>query len=658
MMTNSPLREAPLEFVSAYLTLALRGQPYHAFEFRHKKQLHTFTGSHPNTQPIKMIIDSSSSTSSLINRKRGIDETKNWYSTPMHIAFGEGPTITRPWRRQRTHHHGGERIGEASNPGPHVDRHLYYCDCEECHNVSKCNTKHVHKFATGATGRILRNNQGAQKPSSKEKKEDKKERAHICHVTECTEKNHRHIPHTKQFNLEDDFFVEIHDDENHVQDDQKDDDEEKEEEYEDNSLMSPAEFEEPKAEEKNFDELLDEHMREVEKATLTLPAQNSSTAAASTPQAGGPSDPPPASSPPAASAPTPEDSVAPQPQQASGPSVASAPMQESEKNEPLTQPQSTGTEPKLEENAPQVAPSAPPPVVVTQGPPPALRPAAITQVAPSAALPAAINAVTKEDYFSDICRVVYMPEDCTGMLTKEAPPVNILVRHNDIRAETRTFEVGTVKTVLIYTRATINCRRLTTYEYFFKRRKVEEEQAITEWRTFLQCIEDWFDAPTIQPIYAADSSYQAYLKIKKLRLKVGRDGDVARDMLKNDMVLDLIGNYFNSVMQAPIDIRLFGALMNNAEMMNRTALSPNGIVRTNLIFTINAAATLWDLEHMKTTGKRLDDQLRSDTIIYVFQQKYIQGLRQQAQMPIHDPDTRPLNANSSAPTIPRSGAKS
>lgn len=130
--------------------------------------------------------------------------------------------------------------------------------------------------------------------------------------------------------------------------------------------------------------------------------------------------------------------------------------------------------------------------------------------------------------------------------------------------------------------------------------------------------------------------------------------------MKQELVHDLIGDSYKSVSRDFVHVDLLDSLMGDAELMDRTALSPNGIVRKNLLFTVNTLATKWVLDPAnQLNGKRMADQLRDDTVMYVFQQKHIQGLRQQARLPNETlTDPRPLNVSSSARQMPPSRAQS
>lgn len=160
--------------------------------------------------------------------KRSHDSTENQYTEPMdlcHTRLELNQSDERPYKMQRNHaprqlgaRYRSNDEGDGPNSGPHPvknklvrktakTKHLLYCECTECHNVSKCTSTHVHSYKTGAEGRILQKNKGAQEQRKDKSKPRPQCKAYKCHDLKCTAPEHRHFPFKTKFHEDGDFFV-------------------------------------------------------------------------------------------------------------------------------------------------------------------------------------------------------------------------------------------------------------------------------------------------------------------------------------------------------------------------------------------------------------------------------------------------------------------
>jgi len=567
-------------------------------------------------------------------------------------------TADRPYARRRIHHHGGERIGEASNPGPRGPpkktvvskksnvKHLLYCECTECHNVSKCTTPHVHSYKTGAEGRILRKNKGAREQRADRTKPKPQCRAYKCHDLNCTAEEHRHFPFKTKIDYEDgDFFVCSPVDGVRSQNDVDD------EEFFDK-------FQEAEA---LYDDLPPSlHEDEDEPPPLVPPLLRREYTALTPPSAY-------------------ED------EHNCGDRPRAGDSLESRKSEPSDEPRLTGTEsgtPLLEDIAP--LPLTAPTLSPNRGKIPLLPPMdEKVDEDVSSELGAAVDYDADDDEKAsqaDETTPPYLWSPPPEAHAWKAPPrrartgaersrrkklgdmqtvgVRTLARHKHIREYQDSHLPHGLREVLLYNNVLVKKRRMYVSEWLFNRKKAREEQPLIPWRTVYQFIEDVCTRhSSVQRIYEQDATFRAYNLLVDSSVTVGRSGEV-RDQLKQEFVYDLLGDKYNSVSRAVIHVELFEHLMGHPEIMDRPALSADNKLRTTLFYSLGAAATKWAKDNVDNPYVAvLSHAVRSDTLTYVFQQKYLEGLRRLKAIPnVEVKVDRPLNSLTPAPKTARRGA--
>lgn len=618
-------------------------------------------------------------------KKRTHAATTNWFTEPMDICYTRlenHETEERPYVRRRIHHHGGERIGEASNPGPRGPlkknvvskksnvKHLLYCECTECHNVSKCTTPHVHSYKTGAEGRILRKNKGAREQRSDQTKPKPQCRAYKCHDLNCTAEEHRHFPFKTKIDYEDgDFFVCSPVDGVRSQNDVDDEEffdkfQEAEDSHDDLPMETfpgdgppPPEFLDPwnhvppglQEDEDELPSLVPPLLRR-EYTVLTPPSAYEN-----------------------------------EHKHGDGPHAEET--LESRKSEPSDEPRLAGTESEssdLEDIAPL----------------PLTTPIKTPQRLHVSKLPKILRDVSgcRSKFFSILPRVEekdnYDADDEKSPKTPSyvwnpppeahiwrAPPrrartgalrsrrkkglgdlqtigVSTVARHKHIRELQDSHLPHGLRMVLLYNNALVKKRRMYVSEWLFNRKKAREEQPLIPWRTVYQFIEDVCTGQSsVQRIYEQDATFRAYNLLVDSSVTVGRSGEV-RDQLKQEFVYDLLGDKYNSVSRAVIHVELFEHLMSHPEILDRPALSADNKLRTTLFYSLGAAATKWAKDNVDNPYiAALSHAVRSDTLTYVFQQKYLEGLRRLKAIPnVEIKVDRPLNSLIPAPKTARRGA--
>lgn len=656
-------------------------------------------------------------------KKRTHANTKNWFTEPMDVCYTRLESHTaeeRPHVRRRTHHHGGERIGEASNPGPGGAlkkkvvkkasnvRHLLYCECTECHNVSKCTTPHVHSYKTGAEGRLLRKNKGARQQRTDQSKPKPQCKAYKCHDLKCTAEEHRHFPFKSKILHEDgDFFVCPAMDVTHSLNDVDDEEffdkfQEAEDQPADFPVATfpgdgppPQHFLDPWNDiPPGLQEDDDEQPGEIlpplvppllrrEYTTLTPPSAENEHKHGDRPHA--------------------EDTL------------------ESRKSEPLDEPRLAGTKSgssPLENIAPlpltqprearTESPSAPTLQKILQdvtdfglklshdrGKIPILpRSDENNDPKTPVEIGAAVDYDADEDEESSPSSPVVGPLPSSRSneipFAWEPPPdtrawralprrartgaernrnkkrledwqtvgIPTLARHKHIREHQDSFLPHGLREVLLYNNTLVKKRRMYVSEWLFNRKKAREEQPLIPWRSLYQFIEDVCTRQSsVQRIYEQDATFRAYNLLVDSSVTVGRSGEV-RDQLKQEFVCDLLGDKYNSVSRAVIHVELFEHLMGHAEILDRPALSADNKLRTTLFYSLGAVATKWAKDNVDNPHVAiLSHAVRSDTLTYVFQQKYLEGLRRLKAIPnVVSNDIRPLNDVNPAPKTARRGA--
>lgn len=604
-------------------------------------------------------------------KKRTHMDTTNWFTEPMDICYTrlENQEVEmRPHVRRRIHHHGGERIGEASNPGPSGPlkkktvgktsnvRHLLYCECTMCHNVSKCTTPHVHNYKTGAEGRILRKNKGAREQRADQGKPKPQCRAYKCHDLNCTAAEHRHFPFKTKFQEDGDFFVCSATDADHNQNNVEEEEFfDKFQEALDLSDVSsgPQECDDEKIDDLSPSDILPPLVPPLLRREYTML--------------------------------TPPSAYENEHKHGDGPH-AEEPL-ESRKSEPSDEPRLAGTESEsseLEDIAPLplTTPSKTPQRLHVSKLPKILRDVSGCRSKFFSILPPVDE---KDNYDADDEKSPKTPSYAWSPPPEahiwRAPPrrartgalrsrrkkglgdlqtigVSTVARHKHIRELQDSHLPPGLRMVLLYNNALVKKRRMYVSEWLFNRKKAREEQPLIPWRTVYQFIEDVCTGhSSVQRIYEQDATFRAYNLLVDSSVTVGRSGEV-RDQLKQEFVYDLLGDKYNSVSRAVIHVELFEHLMSHPEILDRPALSADNKLRTTLFYSLGAAATKWAKDNVDNPYiAALSHAVRSDTLTYVFQQKYLEGLRRLKAIPnVEVKVDRPLNSLTPAPKTARRGA--